>query len=143
MSVDPDQVSHRICELYWDGDNVIGKSLVLNTPKGNLVKGLLEGGTQIGVSTRGAGTVTLKEGVSHVGNDFVLSTIDIVLDPSGIHCFVDPLMESADWIFESGVWKVSDLEKAQSVVKNSSSAQLKENSLEIWKKFVGNLQNIR
>ena len=143
MQVDPEHASHRICELHWDNDNVIGKSLVLNTPKGNIVRGLLEGGTKIGVSTRGAGTITLKEGISHVGNDFRLSTIDVVTDQSGIHCFVDPLMESADWIFESGVWKISELEQAQKTIKESNQSQIKSNSLEIWQKFVGNLQNIR
>jgi hypothetical protein len=143
MSVDPEHVSHRICELRWNGNDVIGKSLILNTPKGNIIKGLLEGGTKLGVSTRGAGSITLKEGVSHVGSDFVLSTIDAVLDPSGISCWVDPLMESADWIFESGVWKISDLEQAQKTIKEASSIDLKKNFLELWEKFVGNLQNMR
>lgn len=143
MAINPERVSHRVCELKWEGNNVIGKSLVLNTPMGNILKGLLEGGTKIGVSTRGAGSVSLKEGITQVGNDFVLSAIDAVLDPSGIHCFVDPLMESASWIFESGVWKMEQLEQAQETIKNSSKQELKVNSMKIWQDFVGNLKNMK
>ena len=143
LSVNPEFASHRICELKWDGDNVIGKSLILNTPKGNIVRGLLEGGTKLGVSTRGAGSVTMKEGISQVGNDFVLSTIDVVTDPSAIHAWIDPLMESASWIFESGVWKMHQLEQAQETIKNSSKQELKVNSLKIWQDFIGNLKNMK
>lgn len=143
MNVEPSLASHRIVELNWDGDNVVGKSLILNTPQGNIIKGLLEGGTQIGVSTRGAGSISIKEGITHVGNDFTLATIDAVIDPSGIDCFVDPLMESADWIFESGVWKIQELETAQKIIKDSSSANLKQNSLEIFEKFLGKLAHIK
>jgi hypothetical protein len=143
LTVDPSLASHRIVELYWSGNDVMGKSLILNTPMGNIIKGLLEGGTQIGVSTRGAGSVSLKEGVTHVGNDFVLATIDAVLDPSAHSAWVDPLMESADWIFDSGVWKIQELENAQRTIKESTSQNLKKNSMEVWEKFVGNLRHIK
>lgn len=143
MSVDPALASHRIVELTWDGNDVIGKSLILNTPQGNIIRGLLEGGTQIGVSTRGAGSITLKEGVSHVGNDFTLATIDAVLDPSAHDAWVDPLMESADWICESGVWKMQQIEEAQQQIKQARSADIPKVSIQLWEKFMSNLQNLK
>jgi len=143
MSVDPEHVSHRICELKWSGNDVIGKSLILNTPKGNIIKGLLEGGTKLGVSTRGAGTVTLREGVSHVGNDFVLSTIDAVLDPSGISCWVDPIMESNDWVFEAGTWKIQEhIEDTQNIIKSLTMKELSEQNIMLFKNFMDKLSKI-
>jgi len=60
-----DKVSHRITELSWDGNNVMGKALVLDTPMGQIVKGLVEGGVQLGVSSRGMGTLVQQNGGKH------------------------------------------------------------------------------
>ena len=91
-----DKVSHRITELKFEGNNVVGKALVLNTPMGKIVKGLVEGGCKLGVSSRGMGTVEQKEGKTFVKNDFVLATVDIVQDPSAPSAFVEGIMEGVD-----------------------------------------------
>jgi hypothetical protein len=102
-SINLDKVSHRITELKWMGDDVVGKALVLDTPMGKIVKGLVEGGVKLGVSSRGMGTVQTRDGVSHVNKDFLLSTIDIVQDPSAPNAFVNGIMESHEWVMdESG-----------------------------------------
>ena len=80
-SINLDKVSHRITELKWDGNNVMGKALILDTPMGQIVKGLVEGGVQLGVSSRGMGSLSMRDGVNYVGEDFMLNTIDIVQDP--------------------------------------------------------------
>jgi hypothetical protein len=99
-SINLDKVSHRITNLSWDGNDVIGKALILNTPMGVIVKGLLEGGCQLGVSSRGMGTVDSKNGKTTVNDDFVLSTVDIVQDPSAPSAFVNGIMESVDWVYD-------------------------------------------
>jgi hypothetical protein len=99
-SINLDKVSHRITDLSWNGNDVIGKALILNTPMGKIVKGLLEGGCQLGVSSRGMGTVANRNGQTMVNDDFVLSTVDIVQDPSAPSAFVNGIMESVDWSFD-------------------------------------------
>jgi len=102
-SVNPENASHRITELHTKGDNFVGKALILNTPKGNIVRGLLEGGTSIGVSSRGLGSVkTNKQGINEVQNDFRLITVDIVADPSAPDAFVNGIMEGKEWVWEGG-----------------------------------------
>jgi len=96
-SINLDKVSHKITELHWDGNNVVGKALILDTPMGQIVKGLVEGGVQLGVSSRGMGSLTTKNGVATVGDDFRLSTVDIVQDPSAPNAFVNGIMEGVEW----------------------------------------------
>jgi len=92
-TVNPDRTSHLITELKKSGNDFYGKAKILNTPVGNIVRGLIEGGVKIGVSTRGLGSISEENGVKVVNEDFKLLTIDIVTDPSGIDCFVDGLVE--------------------------------------------------
>ena len=100
-SINLDKVSHRITELKWDGNNVIGKALILDTPMGQIVKGLVEGGVQLGVSSRGMGSIEMKNGVNYVKDDFHLSTVDIVQDPSAPNAFVNGIMEGVDWTMDN------------------------------------------
>jgi hypothetical protein len=96
-SINLDKVSHRITELKWDGNNVMGKALILDTPMGQIVKGLVEGGVQLGVSSRGMGSLNFKDGANYVKDDFMLNTIDIVQDPSAPNAFVNGIMEGVSW----------------------------------------------
>ena len=92
-TVNLDKVSHLITDLHWKGNNVVGKAQILETPMGKIVKGLLEGGVQLGVSTRGMGSLEQKNGAMQVKPDFILSTVDIVQDPSAPQAFVNGIME--------------------------------------------------
>lgn len=100
LEINPDRISHRIVELKQNGSNFIGKSIICDTPCGNIVKGLINSGGQIAVSTRGGGEITEREdGVAVVESDFILSTAaDIVLDPSAPSAFVNGIMEGVSWI---------------------------------------------
>lgn len=100
-TVDLDRVSHRITELSWRGDDVFGKALILNTPTGNIVRGLLEGGAKLGVSSRGMGSIEKKNGVDYVKDDFMLSTVDIVADPSAPDAFVNGILEGVEFVYDS------------------------------------------
>lgn len=101
-SINLDRVSHKITSLTRDGSNFIGKATIMGTPMGNIVKNLMDEGVKIGVSSRGLGSLTESKGVRQVGEDFHLVTpADIVSDPSGPQCFVDNLMEGAEWVFHN------------------------------------------
>lgn len=98
-TVNLERASHLITELNIDGNNIMGKAKILNTPCGNIVSGLVDGGVKLGVSSRGVGSLIQKEGYSVVGEDFQLSAIDVVYDPSAPKAFVDMVMESVDWMW--------------------------------------------
>ena len=138
-SINLDKVSHRITELSWDGNNVMGKALVLDTPMGQIVKGLVEGGVQLGVSSRGMGTLVQRNGVNMVGKDFVLATVDIVQDPSAPEAFVNGIMEGVEWVWDNGLLKAQEIEKYETEIKRASSSQLAEAQLKVWTDFLSKL----
>lgn len=113
--VKPELASHLITELNMVGNNVIGKAKILNTPQGNIVRGLLEGGVQLGVSTRALGSVRESNGNTYVEPDLVFLAVDIVSDPSAINAFVTAVNESCEWLVtDSG----QILEQVKKVVDN-------------------------
>lgn len=94
FTVDPRHASHRIVEIDRQGNDYYGKALVLNTPMGNIIKGLSEGNVKGGMSSRGRGSVKKPvNGISEVNSDYRFSTVDYVLNPSGVDCWVDPILE--------------------------------------------------
>ncbi len=138
-SINLDKVSHRITELKFEGNNVVGKALVLDTPMGNIVKGLVDGGCKLGVSSRGMGTVESKNGQTVVKDDFVLSTVDIVQDPSAPQAFVDGIMEGVEWIVESGVFVPQQIEKYETEIRKASSSELAEAQRRVFSDFLSKL----
>ena len=138
-SINLDKVSHRITELKFEGNNVVGKALVLDTPMGNIVKGLVDGGCKLGVSSRGMGTVENKNGQTVVKDDFVLSTVDIVQDPSAPQAFVDGIMEGVEWICESGVFIPQQIEKYETEIRKASSSELAEAQVRVFSDFLSKL----
>jgi hypothetical protein len=138
-TINLDKVSHRITELSWEGNNVMGKALVLDTPMGQIVKGLVEGGVQLGVSSRGMGSLVQRNGVAMVGEDFILATVDIVQDPSAPEAFVNGIMEGVEWIYHNGILKAQDVEKYETEIRRSSSSNLAEAQLKVWQDFLSKL----
>lgn len=127
--VDYQNVSHRILSLEWQGDNVVGKALILNTPNGKIVKGLLEGGVQLGVSSRGMGTLGTpdSDGISPVNDDFSLVTVDIVQDPSAPNAFVNGIQEGIEWVQNAkGVWVSKNVENINETELVSESQRLRD-----------------
>jgi hypothetical protein len=102
-TVNLDKVSHLITDLRWEGNDVVGKASILDTPMGQIVKGLLEGGVNLGVSTRGMGSLESRGGAMYVKEDFTLSTVDIVQDPSAPNAFVNGIMEGVEWVWRNGI----------------------------------------
>ena len=98
-SINLDRVSHMIVSLRKEGTNYVGKAKIMETPMGNIARGLLDGGANLGVSSRALGSLKMNnEGVQIVQDDFMLSTAaDIVADPSAPDAFVRGIMESKEW----------------------------------------------
>ena len=138
-TINLDKVSHRITELRWDGNNVVGKALVLDTPMGKIVKGLMEGGCQVGVSSRGMGSLEQKNGASVVRPDFILATVDIVQDPSAPEAFVNGIMEGVEWIWENGILKPQEIEQYETEIKRAPSKRLAEAQIKVFKDFLSKL----
>jgi len=138
-TINLDKVSHRITELKWNGDDVVGKALILDTPMGKIVKGLVEGGVKLGVSSRGMGTVEMKDGVSRVNNDFTLSTIDIVQDPSAPGAFVNGIMEGVDWVWDNGILTARQIEEYETEIKEASTADLAKAQTRVFQDFLSKL----
>jgi hypothetical protein len=104
-TVNLERVSHLITDLDFDGDNIIGKAKILETPYGKIVQNLIEGGAKVGVSSRGMGSLKSVDGVNEVQKDFMLSAVDIVADPSAPDAFVNGIMEGKEWIYENGLFQ--------------------------------------
>jgi hypothetical protein len=134
-----DKVSHKITELKFEGNNVVGKALILDTPMGKIVKGLINGGVKLGVSSRGMGTVEQKDGKTYVKDDYMLSTVDIVQDPSAPAAFVDGIMEGVEWVYESGVLTPQQIEKYETEIQTASSERLAEAQERIFQDFLSKL----
>ena len=140
-SINLDRVSHMIVSLREDGTQWIGKAKILDTPMGNIARNLIEGGAQLGVSSRGMGSLKLnKEGVSVVQPDFYLATAaDIVADPSAPGAFVQGIMEGKEWMLVDGVWTEVDYSRAVQEVKQASKQDIEKVSLRIFENFIKKL----
>ena len=108
-TVNLDKVSHLITDLRWEGNDVVGKARILETPMGMIVRGLLEGGVNLGVSTRGMGSLEQRGDAMYVKDDFTLSTVDIVQDPSAPNAFVNGIMEGVEWVWSNGVLTAQEI----------------------------------
>ena len=135
-TVNLDKVSHKIEGLEMDGNNVMGKARILETPMGNIVKGLLEGGVQLGVSTRGMGSLEQRNGTMYIKDDFMLNTVDIVQDPSAPNAFVNGIMEGVDWIWNNGIIEAQEIEKIETEIKRAPRADLYETQTREFKNFL-------
>ena len=140
-TVNLDKVSHLITQLEFKGNDVVGKAQILDTPMGKIVKGLLEGGVQLGVSTRGMGSLEQRGGVSYVGRDFLLNTIDIVQDPSAPGAFVNGIMEGVDWVWNNGVITPQVIEKMETEIKSAPTKHLYETQVREYKNFLSMLKS--
>ena len=135
-TVNLDKVSHLIESLDWDGNDVVGKARILETPMGQIVKGLLDGGVQLGVSTRGMGSLEQRNGVMYVKDDFMLNTVDIVQDPSAPTAFVNGIMEGVEWVWNNGIVEAQVIEKMETEIKKAPRADLYETQVREFKNFL-------
>lgn len=138
--VNLERVSHMITELKPEGKNYIGEAKIMDTPYGKIVKGLINEGAQLGVSSRGMGSLVTKNGANYVGKDFYLATAaDIVADPSAPEAFVEGIMENKEWIWDNGIIKAQDIEEYKRYIKKAKAFQLAESKANVFKSFLEKL----
>lgn len=141
-TVNLDRVSHKITELYRDGNNFVGKAQILSTPTGKIAESLLNEGVTLGVSSRGIGSLReTREGYKEVGEDFMLATAaDIVADPSAPDAFVQGVMEGKEWVWDGGILKEQVVEQIKKKVNSyTDSKELNEKKLELFEEFMCSL----
>ena len=140
-TINLERVSHLITELKQDGSNFIGKAKIMcETPYGKIVKSLMDEGAQLGVSSRGMGSLKEKGGKSEVQNDSYLATAaDIVADPSAPGAFVSGIMEGKEWIWDNGIIKESDIAAYAQTVSKASKKNLETAKLKVFENFLSKL----
>lgn len=141
-TINLDRVSHMITELRCEGDNFIGKAKIMNTPMGNIVKSLIDEGANLGVSSRGMGSIkTEGHDVQIVQDDFYLATAaDIVADPSAPDAFVNGIMEGKEWIWDNGLLKEKDIQFIKNKIVSAPKKQLKNISINAFSAFLKKLE---
>lgn len=140
-TINLDRVSHMIKSLRVEGDNWVGKAKILDTPYGKIVKSLIDEGAQLGVSSRGLGSLVQKNGVNLVQDDFMLATAaDIVADPSAPDAFVEGIMEGAEWVFNASTksWMVA--EQIRSDIQKMKARQVTESQARMFQTFLDSLK---
>jgi hypothetical protein len=139
-TVNLERVCHMVKSLTPEGDNFIGEAKIMDTPYGKIVKGLIDEGAQLGVSSRGMGSIMNRNGVNFVKDDFYLATAaDIVADPSAPDAFVEGIMESREWVWDNGVLKQVDIESWKQQIQEARRTVLEEKKLEVFKSFLTKL----
>lgn len=139
-SINLDRVSHLNVSLREDGNVWIGKAKILDTPMGNIARNLIEGGGQLGVSSRGMGSLKSVNGINIVQDDFHLATAaDIVADPSAPGAFVQGIMEGKEWMLVDGIWTEVQYEVAKKMIKEASRKDIEKVSLTIFENFIKKL----
>lgn len=142
-AINLDRVSHIITELHKDGDNFIGKAKLTDTPMGNIAKGLLKSGANLGVSSRGLGSLKpTRDGTMEVQHDFRLATAaDIVADPSAPDAFVKGVMENVEWIYDpvKDSWHEERLDNMKKAIHKMSMDKLEENKMAIFEGYLKSL----
>ena len=140
-TVNLDKVSHKINKLEFQGNDVVGEASILETPMGQVVKGLLDGGVTFGVSTRGMGSLSQRNGAMVVYDDYILNAVDIVQDPSAPGAFVNGIMEGVEWVWNNCIIEAQTIEKMETEIKKAPRANLYETEVREFKNFLSILKS--
>lgn len=146
-NTDLKRVSHLITELNQKGDDFYGKARILNTPNGEIVRGLIEGGVNFGVSSRGLGSVKMNsQGINEVNQFRIVTAADIVADPSAPNAFVQGIMEGAEFIFDaaSGSYRMlEEIEQIKNDLKDIKPSRMDESvKIDAFNRFMKQLSQI-
>jgi hypothetical protein len=139
-TVNLDRVSHKIISLQKEGHNFIGKAKILDTPMGKIAKNLIDEGVKLGVSSRGIGSITEKNGASYVRNDFMLATAaDIVADPSAPDAFVEGIMEGKEWVWNNGILTERYISSIKKQLDSATLYNIQERKVSAFEQFLKGL----
>jgi hypothetical protein len=136
-AINLDRVCIKIVELKQNGNDFMGKAKILGTPMGDIARNLLESGVQLGVSTRGMGSLKEVNGIMEVQDDFFLATAaDVVADPSAPDAFVQGIMEGVDWVWDNGVIKARQVEQIKESIVKASAKDLQEAKIAAFQQYL-------
>lgn len=139
-TVNLERVSHLIKEMKVDGNNIMGRAKILDTPYGQIVKNLIDEGAKLGVSSRGMGSLKKNDaGINEVQEDFMLAAVDIVADPSAPDAFVNGVMENKEWVWANGVLQPREIEVMQEELSKSDRRKIDEAKVKMFKYFLSRL----
>ena len=139
-TVNLDRVSHKIISLQREGHNFIGKAKILDTPMGRIAKNLIDEGVKLGVSSRGIGSITEKNGASYVRDDFMLATAaDIVADPSAPDAFVEGIMEGKEWVWNNGILTERYISSIKKQLDSATLYNIQERKVSAFEQFLKGL----
>ena len=139
-TVNLERVSHMITSLKPEGKNFVGEAKIMDTPYGKIVKNLIDEGAQLGVSSRGMGSIQQQQGKNVVGRDFYLATAaDIVADPSAPDAFVEGIMEGKEWVWDNGMLKSKSVEEYKEEIERTQRRELAEVKSKIFTDFINKL----
>ena len=142
-AINLDRVSHMIKSLKREGNNFIGRAKIMDSPMGNIVKNLIAEGAQLGVSSRGMGSIKeAKDGIMEVQDDFYLATAgDIVADPSAPDAFVRGIMEGVEWVWDNGLLKAQKIEQYKEQINRGARNKLsEETAIKVFKQFFADIR---
>jgi hypothetical protein len=140
-TINLDRVCILVKELTWDKNDVIGKARITETPMGNIVKGIMESGGQLGVSTRGLGELEkLEDGRMLVKPGYVLAAAaDVVSDPSAPSCYVKGIMEGVEYFYDENIngWRTTEIVETHKNIIHKKYKQIdEEKALFLFTEFV-------
>ena len=139
-TVNLDRVSHKIVSLQKEGSNFIGKAKILDTPMGKIAKNLIDEGVKLGVSSRGVGSISERNGAAYVRDDFMLATAaDIVADPSAPDAFVEGIMEGKEWVWNNGILTERHIESIKNELDAATWHNLQERKVSAFAEFLKGL----
>lgn len=139
-TINLERVSHMTKSLHRDGNNIVGKAKILDTPMGLIVKSLMDENATLAVSSRGMGSLRELNGINVVQEDFQIATpADIVADPSAPSAFVQGIFEGVDWLNINGTWVSQDLDKARDTLIETPSKKIDEVSLRLFEQYLSKL----
>lgn len=140
-TINLDRVSHMIKSLKLEGNNFVGRAKIMDTPYGKIVKSLIDEGAQLGVSSRGLGSIVQKNGVNLVQDDFMLATAaDIVADPSAPDAFVEGIMEGKEWVYNASTKSWMLAEQIKSDIQKMTAKQVAVNQARMFEAFLNGLK---
>lgn len=137
-----ERFSHRITNLKWDSNKVVGRAVVLPEGLGKVLMGMVESGGRIGMSTRGLGSVKENsKGINEVQNDFKLVTVDAVTDPSGPGCWVDGIMEGVEWVYDASkkTYMENRIDDLRTNMKKMTLNEINDKKFKLFQYYLENL----
>lgn len=136
-------VSHIVKEMHKEGKDWHGKAELTNTPSGNIVKGLFESDANLGVSSRGLGSLKENGQGYDVGSDYKLITAnDVVSDPSAHGAFIKGIMENVEWFYDesTGTWLAENSDALKKQVHKMTIKEIEEKKTIMFENFLSRLK---